>query len=102
MLRITADETPPVLTYRLEGRLVGPWVRVLDDCWLQTRGRRPQPSVRVDLTAVTTIDAAGKALLSAMYHSGAELIAGDGLSSALADEIVSGYDDRPGDHGRAG
>ena len=34
MLRITADDKPRVLSFRLEGRLEGPWVRELEKCWL--------------------------------------------------------------------
>ena len=33
MLRITTNDNPPVLTFRLEGRLEGAWVRELEQCW---------------------------------------------------------------------
>ncbi len=33
MLRITTDEDPRAFTLRLEGRLEGPWVEVLTECW---------------------------------------------------------------------
>ena len=33
MLRITKNENPQVLTLQLEGRLEGPWVEVLMECW---------------------------------------------------------------------
>jgi hypothetical protein len=32
MLRITVHDKPEALTFQLEGRLAGPWVRVLQEC----------------------------------------------------------------------
>ena len=32
MLRITVHHNPRALTFQLEGRLAGPWVRVLQEC----------------------------------------------------------------------
>lgn len=87
MLRITANDNPRVLTFRLEGRLEGPWVRELEQCWFDLLNGENKPTVRVDLTGVTYIDAAGKARLARMYEQGAELIAGDCVTKAVAAEI---------------
>ena len=88
MLRITADEEPRVLSFRLEGRLEGPWVGELEQCWRGMVARAGTPTLRVDLTGVTFVDAAGKAQLTAMHREGAKFIAEDCLTSAIVSEIV--------------
>ena len=62
MLRITVHDQPRTLTFQLEGSLAGPWVRVLEECWQGTLARQSKPMVRIDLTGVTFIDAAGRGL----------------------------------------
>ncbi len=88
MLRITANESAGVLTFRLEGRLEGPWVRELEQCWRGMLDGANRPAVRVDLTDVTHIDAAGKAQLAKMYEHGAQFISGDCVTKAVVAEIV--------------
>jgi anti-anti-sigma regulatory factor len=88
MLRITTDDNPRVLTLRLEGRLEGPWVSVADRCWQSEMARVNGKRVCVDLTDVTFISAAGKALLAEMHERGGELIAGDLMTKAIVSEIV--------------
>lgn len=89
MLRITMDEGPWALTFRLEGRLEGPWVRELERCWCSVLDGTNGRSVRVDLTGVTYIDAAGKVCLAKMHLQGARLIAGDCVTKAVVAEIVA-------------
>ena len=88
MLRITASDSPRILTFRLEGRLEGPWVRELEECWRGIVNRASQPTVCVDLTGVTYIDAAGKARLAEMHDQGAVFIADDCPNKAIVAEIV--------------
>ncbi len=88
MLRITVHDSPRTLTFQLEGALAGPWVRELEECWRDAQAGQGEPVLRVDLTEVTSVDAAGKACLAAMHRQGAELIAGDCLMKALVDEIT--------------
>jgi hypothetical protein len=90
MLRITIHDKPETLTFQLEGRLVGPWVRVLEECWQTTLATQRQPILRVDLTEVTSIDAAGRACLSALHRLGAEFVAADCLTKAVVAEITQG------------
>jgi anti-anti-sigma regulatory factor len=87
MLRITVHDRPQALTFQLEGRLAGPWLRELEECWKSTLAQQRKPILRVDLTGVTFIDDAGKACLAAMYHQGAELVAADCLTKAIVAEI---------------
>jgi hypothetical protein len=88
MLRITADDKPRILSFRLEGRLEGPWVGELDKCWRGMVARAGTTALRVDLTGVTFVDAEGKAQLTAMRREGADFIADDCLTKAIVSEIV--------------
>jgi anti-anti-sigma regulatory factor len=88
MLRITVHDHPRTLTFQLEGRLAGPWVRELEECWQSTLAGQRKPSLRVDLTEVTFIDAAGQACLAAMHRQGAEFVAADCLTIAIVAEIT--------------
>ena len=90
MLRITVHDKPGALTFQLEGRLAGPWVRVLEECWQANLARRREPTLRVDLTGVTSIDAAGAACLAALHRQGAEFVAADCLTKAVLAEITQG------------
>lgn len=83
MLRITVHEKPGSL------RLVGPWVGVLEDCWQSAKARQRKPILRVDLTGITSIDAAGRSRLAAIHREGAEFVAADCLTKALVAEIAS-------------
>lgn len=88
MLRITVHHEPGALTFQLEGRLAGPWVRVLEECWQSDLARQRKPMLRVDLTGVTCIDAAGRAHLAAMHRAGAEFVAADCLIKSVVAEII--------------
>ena len=88
MLRVTFHEDPGYLTFQLEGTLVGPWAREAAACWQRTlAGRRPS-MLRLDLTGVTTIDAAGRGFLAAAYVQGAKLLASGCLMKAIVSELV--------------
>ena len=89
MLRITVHDNPRTLTFQLEGRLARPWLRELEACWQGTLARERKPILRVDLTGLTFIDAAGKDCLVAMHRQGAEFVAIDCLTRAIVDEITS-------------
>jgi hypothetical protein len=89
MLRITVHDKPGALTFQLEGRLAGPWVRVLEECWQSALAGRRKPTPRVDLTGVTSIDAVGRACLAALHRQGAEFVAADCLTKAVVDEIAT-------------
>ena len=84
MLRITMTTRPEGVTVALEGRLAGPWVRELADCW---RDVRDAGSIRIELDGVTFIDAAGKALLRTLHEEGAALAASGCMTGAILDEI---------------
>jgi anti-anti-sigma regulatory factor len=88
MLRITIHNDPESLTFQLEGKLAGPWVRELESCWQNTLANESKPVVRIDLTGVTSIDAAGKEFLSAAHAQKARLLASGCWMRALVAEIA--------------
>lgn len=68
MLRITIQTDAIGTTIELEGRLTGPWVEELKDCW--EGARKGEREVSVSLKAVTFIDGAGKTVLMLMHRHG--------------------------------
>ena len=88
MLRITMHDNQESLTFQLEGRLAGVWVKEAEQCWQSALAHQRKPTLRVDLTGVTFIDDAGKACLTAMHRQGAELVAADCLTRAIVAEIT--------------
>ena len=90
MLRITTHSTADSLTFQLEGRLVGPWVTELRDCWRRTPSVG-QAAVHIDLRGVTYVDAAGEKLLADLYRQGADLLANDCQMIAVVAEIEKTY-----------
>jgi anti-anti-sigma regulatory factor len=83
MLRITVHENPESLTFQLEGRLAGAWVREVEECRQRTLAGRRWPAVCFDLAGVTYIDDAGLGYLAAMHRLGAEFVAADCLTKAV-------------------
>jgi ABC-type transporter Mla MlaB component len=88
MLRITVHDKSGALTFQLEGRLAGPWVRVLEECWQSTQAHQGKPVLCVDLSGVTSLDAAGQTCLTALHRQGAEFVAADCLMKAVVAEIT--------------
>jgi anti-anti-sigma regulatory factor len=88
MLRITVYEDARCLTFQVEGRLAGRWVRELEECWQRTVATQQRQIVRVDLAGVTFVDAEGQACLVTLHQQGAELVAADCLTKAVVDEIT--------------
>jgi len=86
MLKITIRTDPTGTIFELEGKLVGPWVQELKDCWQEAA--RSGQSVRVLLCAVTFIDDKGRNLLVEMYRQGAKLVAEGCMNKAIVEEII--------------
>src|SRR5688572_18971191 len=87
MLRITVHDHAGALTFQVEGKLAGPWVREAEDCWRRTLTNQHKRQ-RFDLTGVTLIDGAGKAFLAAAYAQGVEFVASGCLMRAVVAEIT--------------
>jgi hypothetical protein len=88
MLKITTQTNPAGTILELEGKLAGPWVEALENCW--RRARKPDRAVRVMLCAVTFIDDKGRDLLVEMYRHGTELVAEGCMNKAIVEEIIRG------------
>ncbi len=72
MLKITRRDEAGTAVIQIEGRLVGPWVKELEECWRSVAAKQTLP-VRVDLTAVSYIDEAGADLLRTMCQERVDL-----------------------------
>ncbi|MGD0212670.1 MAG: hypothetical protein ABSB87_05495 [Terriglobales bacterium] len=88
MLRITIDEKPDRIGFRLEGKLMGNWVQELERCWFSIRNYGSAKQLFVDLSSVSFVDDKGKALLTRMASQGAKLRAKGLLMTSLAKEIA--------------
>jgi anti-anti-sigma regulatory factor len=86
MLKISTQTDTAGTVFKLEGKLAGAWVKELEGCWRE-RVSAHQP-VRVDLKAVTFVDASGRELLAEMYRQGAEIVAEGCMTKAIVEEIV--------------
>lgn len=88
MLRITLTAQKKMMTFQLEGRLAGPWVRELELCWRGAKETKGEGPVEVDLTAVVFIGEEGKALLGRMHREGVKLVATGCLNKCIVEGIM--------------
>jgi hypothetical protein len=87
MLRIDTVETASAIIFELHGRLIGPWVPLLEALWRNTESDSAGRTIAVDLTDVTAIDGAGRYLLRLMEAKSVTLEGGGiGIRSLLSDE----------------
>jgi hypothetical protein len=90
MLKITLHDSSQELRFKLEGKLSGPWVRELHQCWQTaastTRGR----STVIDLGEVDFVDPEGQSLLADMHRNGVRLLALTPLIQSLVGEVCGG------------
>lgn len=88
MLKVTTRQEVESITLIVEGRLAGPWVQELENCWsvVSEHGRA---GVVVNLTGVTFVDQFGQELLRRMWRDGAELKASGCMNKCLVDQITA-------------
>ncbi|HVN81109.1 MAG TPA: TolC family protein [Terriglobia bacterium] len=97
MLRITMLTEGDITTLKLEGKLTGPFVTELENCWSQLEPSEGEGKRVVDLGGVDFIDASGKALLTRMRQQGAELRATRGcMTKATVEAILRGVQPEKG------
>ncbi len=82
MLRISIKYQADSTTLRLEGKLVGPWIPELEQCWRGVTDTARPAHLIVDLAGVSWVDSSGRALLREMHSTGVTL-EGRGLLSQL-------------------
>jgi hypothetical protein len=87
MLRIDTIETSSAITLELHGRLIGPWVPLLEASWRSVEGSRARRTLAVDLAGGTAIDGAARYLLRLMEAKNVTLSGGGiGFRALLGDE----------------
>src|SRR5438876_6956096 len=89
MLRITTEKRRGKVFLSVEGKLAGPSVATLEQCWRELHASSPREKFHVNLCGVSFIDAAGKVLLKVMRRQGGQLIAEGCLHQAIVNEIVA-------------
>jgi ABC-type transporter Mla MlaB component len=87
MLKITILDSASELRFRLEGKLSGPWVSELRQCWQTAASTTSGRATIADLAEIDFVDPAGQQLLSDMYRAGVRLQAATPLIRTLVDEI---------------
>jgi hypothetical protein len=88
MLRITVDRKLNGIVLLLEGKLIGAWVGELRSVWAGFRSAAWNEKLVVSLTEVSSIDLAGRHLLTEI-HSAGGVLAGSGLfAKALIEDIT--------------
>lgn len=87
MLKIASFRRQDSTRLTVEGRLIGPWVKELEQEWQSVKQSGESLSV-VDLTGVTYIAEDGKALLNRMWREGVQLIASGCCTGLIVEEIT--------------
>jgi outer membrane protein len=90
MLRITTEKKRGKIALSVEGRLAGPWVAALEQCWRELHAASPREKFHIDLCGVSFIDAGGKVLLMEIHRQGGRLVAEGCLNQAIVHDIVAG------------
>jgi len=88
MLRITTETKRGKTILSVEGRIAGPSISILEQCWRDLCSASPRQKLSVSLCGVSFIDNAGKVLLKEMHRRGANLLAEGCLNQAIVNEIV--------------
>ena len=89
MMRITRQQDGETITLKIEGCLAGEWVNEMKLCWDEVKTDARQRVIRIDLTDVTFIDAAGRELLAQMFASGAVAGAANVMTKAVVEQLTS-------------
>ena len=71
----------------LEGRLVGPWVRELENCWHRALAAEPSRSIVLNLAYVSFVDSEGIDLLTRMCRRGVTLASTGIMMNAIVEQI---------------
>ena len=87
MLKITLHDSAREFRLTLEGRLSGPWVHELEQCWQTASSTTHGRKAVLDLGEVDFIDPAGESLLARLHAQGVELVAVTPLICTLLQEI---------------
>ena len=89
VMRIQKHEDGDLVTFRIEGRLAGVWVRELEECWHAAVAEHAIRNCSVDLTGVTFVDQAGWYLLKLMHRDGVRVAAAGLMTQEILDQITT-------------
>jgi ABC-type transporter Mla MlaB component len=96
VLRITLDDSCPVVTLKVEGKLVGPWAAELGNTWQDLWASAKRKPLRVDLSGVSFVDSSGERILRQIVRAtGAELCADTPLTRYFANRAKSDLSPEP-------
>jgi ABC-type transporter Mla MlaB component len=79
--RINVDGSDAIRTFRLEGKLRGPWVEELIRACEEPQ--TPPSCLRLDLSAMTFVDSAGALLLDDLIRQGARVVGCSGFIAEM-------------------
>ena len=88
MLRITVLDELQKVTLKLEGCLVGYWVKETETAWRSAQSGSRRRLLVVDLKAVDRVDQAGIYLLALLYQQGARFVASGTAMTELVRSIA--------------
>jgi anti-anti-sigma factor len=88
MFRATVERHGSSITLRVEGRLSGPCLSELENCWSQLAAGNGTRHVVVDLKEVTYVSSQGKQLLEKFCRAGAQLTGDGPMTRALVEQIT--------------
>jgi hypothetical protein len=88
MLKITLYDGAEEQRFRLEGKLSGPWVGELRQCWTTASSTAKNRATIVDLREVDFVDPGGEELLSDMHSSGVRLLSATPIIRAVVEAIA--------------
>jgi hypothetical protein len=89
MLKITLLDSAEEFRFRLEGKLSGPWVAELHQCWVTASSTTAGRRTVVDLDDVEFVDARGEELLSDMSEEGVLLLASTPFMRSVVEQIAA-------------
>jgi hypothetical protein len=81
MLRVAQFETPAKTTLKLEGKLAGPWVDEVSNCWANLVKKETHADVELD--GLSFVDERGTTLLLQMERQGSRLLGGSAFIHCL-------------------
>ena len=87
MLRITRLDSSGQVTLKLEGCLIGPWVKETETAWRSAQSVLKGRSLVVDIKCVDRVDQAGVYLLSLLHLNGVRFVASGAAMIELVQSI---------------
>jgi len=95
MMKIQVNQDGEPVILQIEGRLAGPFVEALEDCWRSARASSADRRICVDLKNVTCIDRGGRKLLRAMHGSGVQFLRAGLAIQDIVEEIKEAPECKP-------